>query len=436
VLALEKRKARGQRMNDKKRGYVIAVVQLLRAEGKPVNFAAIGRLPEVRASRVTVYNIVRAHIQGQELPPTQPHIVQTHRWEQKRQKIAKRREMTERVALKRTRADDNTPRPMYPTLRDIRQALPLSSQPRSLTTVRTDLRAQGVWRLATVPCPVLGKKWEKERLAYAKRALATIPVSTNLICSDECLFTLYNTSCLKEYRKLGTKPMVRRKVAYPEKVMVWAAIGKTHRSIVVHTGSEPREFTGDWKTRSEMVAKTRMKLKHISPTARYTKAALEAMSAAAQREWLNFEHKFVYSKAAKGVTKIDHCKKCLLPLSIAMKGQQCLVLEDNASIHSSNYTHIYKRYLKLKFVEDHPPHSCDMNPCEFVWSVLKEKVSFRGPPTAKDLAQCIEKEFAAIPQATMDKWIDTYWSRLSSCVAEKGAWVGNRECRMPRHVRM
>jgi transposase len=86
-------------------------------------------------------------------------------------------------------------------------------------------------------------------------------------------------------------------------------------------------------------------------------------------------------------------------------------------------------------LEGHPPFSCDLNPCEFVWARLKEKVSFQGPPSVRELVRVVKKEFKAIPQTTVAAWIDTYWERLQWCVEKRGDWVGARECRVPRTLR-
>jgi transposase len=289
----------------------------------------------------------------------------------------------------------------------------------------------------------LGPSWKKERLQYVRDALKYYPrdaYGDALVATDECLFILNNVSnvCKHEFRKRGAAPMQVKKVGYAPTVMVWAAIGKHYRHIVVH--EEANEEEGDvvqqeWADRKDMVKKKRMDIKHIDPNRRYTKEELLRLSRCAQSEWLRVEWAWGTGRG-KGVNRFDYCKRCLGPLvkSEALKHNH-LILEDNAKIHTSNYATLYKEYHKLQMVEGHPAHSCDLNPCEFVWARLKESVSFKGPPTARSMADTIKKEFNSIPQRIVDLWIDTYWKRLEACAAHNGDWVGSRECRLPRTMR-
>jgi hypothetical protein len=62
----------------------------------------------------------------------------------------------------------------------------------------------------------------KSRLDYARMALKKYPQKQFhdcLIVTDECLFTLNNSSVRKEYRKKGTRPMQTKKTGFPQTVM-------------------------------------------------------------------------------------------------------------------------------------------------------------------------------------------------------------------------
>ena len=58
-------------------------------------------------------------------------------------------------------------------------------------------------------------------------------------------------------------------------------------------------------------------------------------------------------------------------------------------------------------------------------------LSFCGPPDKAALIRVIEAEFKKVPQKVMDKWIDSYWTRMEACKKAKGEWVGEHECRRP-----
>ena len=226
--------------------------------------------------------------------------------------------------------------------------------------------------------------------------------------------------------------MQRKKVGYPGSVMVWFAFGKGFRRLVVHTTEKatPRKKSiPEWKTKIEMVEKTKMKLRHVSATKRYTKASLDLLSAEARLEYLKLNERFIQGTKGPGVNTVDHCVRCLKPLADVVKGKKHIVLQDNASIHNSNFAHVYIKHHGLKFIKGHPSSSCDLNPAEFMCARLKEEVAFHGPATRESLVRTIEKAFHSVPQRTIDKWIDTFWVRLKQCRANNGDWVGTHECR-------
>jgi transposase len=223
-----------------------------------------------------------------------------------------------------------------------------------------------------------------------------------------------------------------KKEGYPKTVMVWAAIGNKFRHIVVHVDDDEGDVkAGVWADKAEMVKKEKLPHSLVDVTKRYTKKQLLGLTYQAQAQWLEIEYRWGRGKKS-GVDSYDHCRRCLVPTANAVHGTHHLILEDNARIHTSNYSTLFKLNQKLNMLEGHPASSCDLNPCEHVWARLKDTVSFLGPPTVKDMASAIVKEFKAIPQGTVKKWMASYWSRLESCVERRGDWVGARECRVPR----
>jgi transposase len=440
VLTKDKRMARGGRIDSFKVGIIVGAVLRADARGEKLNLAELGRSQMVRAHRTTVEIIAKRFREGllNDGPPTQAHKPSTVV-----KKVLKRRKLVERAALMRVLADDGTPRASNPTLESIRLTLPEDMRPLACSTVMRDLNTQGVWRLSTVATPLLGPEWKAKRLQYAKDAIKAYPEELchdMLIVTDEALFSLNNSSvaCKKEYRKRGSAPMQVKKCGYPATVMVWAAIGKQHRFIVVHEEENDEEsdiVPGEWKDRQEMVKKLRMDVsKTLDVNKRYTKAQLLKLSERAQSDWLRVEWRWNLGRG-KGVNRFDHCDRCLRPLAAAVKNTHHFILEDNARIHTSNYSTVFKAHHKLQLVEGHPPSSSDLNPCEFVWAWVKERVSFKGPPTLPALVTAVKKEFNSIPQHTVDAWVDTYWARLRACIANNGDWVGARECRVPRTLR-
>lgn len=147
---------------------------------------------------------------------------------------------------------------------------------------------------------------------------------------------------------------------------------------------------------------------------------------------MRLERQFNIGKKKRGVSRFEHCHQCLHQMGNALKGKRHVILQDNAKIHTSCYSTLYSNHLKLRYIPNHPAHSCDLNPCEHVWAWLKKRISFRGPPSKDALIRAIKEEFEKIPQRTIDKWVDSYWERMKICSERNGDWVGERECRKPR----
>ena len=401
--------------------------------GGKFNMAAEGR--KVGVSRNAVSMAIKAYKAGLLMPPTQPAAAAAAVKPTATQAlIRERRKIVKKTALKRTRAEDDTVRPVCATQKEIREALPAKLRPSSDATIGRDLRAEGIFWLSTARSPCHGTEAKKKRLAYCTATPKQFPAekfAPLLLVSDESLFNVNNNHSRKEYRTRKMKPTQVKMHKYPDSAMVYTWFGKEYRGIHVHCHDQD-DVDDDavlYKTKAQMVVAEKIVLKHISATKRYTMAELELLPGAAKREWMDLERRFNLNRPSKGVNRFAHCHQCLQKIKDELKGADHLILEDNAKIHTSCYTKLYRAELKLKCVPGHPADSADLNPCEHVFSWLKKNVSFRGAPNKAALVKMIQEEFKKIPQKVMDGWIDTYWTRMEACRKAKGDWVGERECR-------
>ena len=156
-----------------------------------------------------------------------------------------------------------------------------------------------------------------------------------------------------------------------------------------------------------------------------------------QGEKFNRAQLFSQNDVGKGgVTRLDYCDNCLGPFAARTRRrrEKPLLLEDNAKIHKSNFTMLYRKHRGITSVTDHPANSCDLNPCEFVWSWLKKEVCWMGPPSREAMVCELQAGFDRIPEEVIETWINTYWDRLDACVRSRGDWVGERSL-LPRRLR-
>ena len=261
-----------------------------------------------------------------------------------------------------------------------------------------------------------------------RRKLSKKEYRDRLFVSDEKLFNENNDSVKKELRKKRTPPTQVKHRAHPEQVMVWAVFGNGMRQIVFHDSGSPWQQ----KSRKQLVKEKRVAGSFgISATKRYRLKELLRKSPQQQREWMRIERLVGTTGKQGGVDRFAYAHKCLAPFLERTRkfSRKPILLEDNAQIHKSIYCSVFKKLRKIDTVPGHAPNSCDLNPCEYVWSYLERKVSVRGPASKAELIKRIEEEFYAIPEATVRKWIDSYWDRLEACIAAKGDWVGQRGLR-------
>lgn len=103
-------------------------------------------------------------------------------------------------------------------------------------------------------------------------------------------------------------------------------------------------------------------------------------------------------------------------------------LQDNARIHTARAT---KEWLEVHgiWVQEHPPHSPDINPIEHVWAIMKEALQKEFPDlhklpknneNIKRVETALRSVWDSIPQAEIDNLIDSMPRRLRAVIRAKG----------------
>ena len=203
--------------------------------GRKFNMAAAGRKYGVRRNAVSM--VIKALKAGMLMPPTQPAAAAAAVPTATQALIQERRKIVKKTALKRTRAEDDTVRPVCATQKEIREALPAKLRPSSDATIGRDLRAEGIYWLSTARSPCHDAEAKKKRLAYCTTTPKQFPAekfAPLLLVSDESLFNVNNNHSRKEYRTRKMKPTQVKVHKYPDSVMVYTWFGKNYRGIHVH----------------------------------------------------------------------------------------------------------------------------------------------------------------------------------------------------------
>ena len=70
-----------------------------------------------------------------------------------------------------------------------------------------------------------------------------------------------------------------------------------------------------------------------------------------------------------------------------------------------------------------PPQSSDLNPIEQLWSLLKRRVSERGPWGVEQLKSVLREEWDRLPQSTVNNYVVNFDKKLTACAKAKGQRV-------------
>ena len=232
-----------------------------------------------------------------------------------------------------------------------------------LTTIRKIMRENKLERFQAVPKPYLTAAHKRKRLAYVLKAQHLNPES--FICTDETHLHLgyYSRPWItckrsERHRKENLIPAFKKQLGF----MVWGAIWiGGHSELVRFDCSESDGPHGG------VTSKIYVDQIYSGPLRRIWRRQ--------KRAWERYEG-------------------------------GPLILEDNASIHSSKITKEARRREGFKMLE-HPPCSPDLNPIEYAWGYLKgllDELPDR-PRNLDEKWEIAQRLWNEIPQGFFDGYI-------------------------------
>ena len=106
------------------------------------------------------------------------------------------------------------------------------------------------------------------------------------------------------------------------------------------------------------------------------------------------------------------------------QGRPFILCEDNDGCHGTrtldNDVRQYKDSLEGFMWYANPPQSPDFNIIEHCWRIIKQRIKQRKPTTVEQLRQFIIEEWDAIPQDTINEYVDSMPYRMKECVKRGG----------------
>jgi len=96
-----------------------------------------------------------------------------------------------------------------------------------------------------------------------------------------------------------------------------------------------------------------------------------------------------------------------------------ILMEDGASIHTSNFTSAWHRQLGFNKME-WPANSPDLNPIENVWRMLKYRLNRRLPRNLDELHQALIVEWDRLSLDDYGKYINEMPERCEAVILARG----------------
>jgi hypothetical protein len=120
-------------------------------------------------------------------------------------------------------------------------------------------------------------------------------------------------------------------------------------------------------------------------------------------------------------------EECLATLP-RCKSMNKVLMQDGARVHwtEENIEYIHKT-MKMKTLEDWPPHSPDLNPIEHMWSIVQRAVSQRGPWGKEELVKYVLEEWERVPVAVVNRLVLSFRTRCVECRTNGGRQVKEKK---------
>lgn len=302
------------------------------------------------------------------------------------QTVAQRRKHVLRIAQKETVVAHLRFR-TFGSARSIKSELTKSGINVSARTVTRDLRALGAKCLVRPRVPTRREPDRQARLAFARRCLSRRGIEKLLVFSDECWLTCNERSGRTQWcfptsssRSSGKRAVRERPLPRETKskwnvasVQVWAACGYGFKSDLI-----------------------------IFPA---------------------FQNNDEGARQAFRLNKYTYIRRCLSKIAPRLSNSRRIFLQDGARSHCNAHVKSYLDRKKIKFEDNFPAYSPDLNLQENAWMMLKERLGQLVPTTLEELCSKAKEAWASIPQSAINRMSLKYLQRLQTLTNSNGEYV-------------
>lgn len=266
--------------------------------------------------------------------------------------------------------------PRFPTAPDMRDELEKRYGIDVCTrTVQLDLKKLGYKLKRRHSITIKGPEDIARRYRWVSRLRRKGFNPRHYIFTDEKKFTIHDFTYARQYVKKGQRPCGRETSSDYSYCYVWVAIGKDFKHLrvakVVENGEHVRAKRND-------------------------------------------------EAAAKSYTATRYVSHCLSTIVPHMVEKNLILQQDGHRSHTAKSTKKYLDRKGVRYINDWPARSPDLNPAENVWAYLAPRVSRHVPRSAAELKVAIEVEFAKMPLSVVNNTCDSFQTKVNKVFKDKG----------------
>lgn len=105
-----------------------------------------------------------------------------------------------------------------------------------------------------------------------------------------------------------------------------------------------------------------------------------------------------------------------------LKKRTRIFMQDGARCHQGKETKAFLKKHNIRYVEDWPAHSPDLNPIEQVWALINSRVAKKRCPadSVEDLRKMVEAEWEEITLSEINEYVMSFMTKCATCKRNKG----------------
>jgi transposase len=98
----------------------------------------------------------------------------------------------------------------------------------------------------------------------------------------------------------------------------------------------------------------------------------------------------------------SYVRRCLQYVIPEIQRRKLVFQQDGARSHVAKITRAYLHRKKVKWLDDWPPYSADLNMIEPIWKELNTRVGERCPLTLEELVKAAKEAWEELPQEVIN----------------------------------